>query len=200
MLGIVLHRQIERRFLPVRDGNRARGLRTEVLHPARHEPRRRVERDRVDGGEELRALAGDAPQHRVDQAGVARGAPLRLHQAYRQVDGSVVRHLEPQDLRRAEEQRVFDPRRVGGKLEPVAEEMAQRPEPAQHHGHQRAHQRAVAMRKRCKVRVRGPFLELFVERAMAAQHAVEDVDRDLPRREARRVDGGIGTGHARHLP
>jgi hypothetical protein len=56
------------------------------------------------------------------------------------------------------------------------------------------------MRKRCKVRVRGPFLELFVERAVTAQHAVEDVGRDPPRREARRVDGGIGTGHARHLP
>ena len=56
------------------------------------------------------------------------------------------------------------------------------------------------MCKRCKVRVSGPIVELFVERAVTAQHAVEDVDRDLPRREARRVDGGIGTGHARHLP
>jgi len=56
------------------------------------------------------------------------------------------------------------------------------------------------MRKRYKIRVRGPFLELFVERAVTAQHAVEDVDRDAPRREAGSVNGGIGTGHARHLP
>ena len=159
-----------------------------------------AQRDRVDAGEELRALAGDAPQHRVDQAGVTRRAPVGLHQTHREVDGGVVGDVEPQDLRRPDEQHGFDPRRVGGKLEPVAEEMAQRPEPAQHHRHQRAHQRAVAMRKRCKIRLCGPIVELFVERAVTAQHAVEDVDGDPPRGEAGRVNGGIGTGHARHLP
>ncbi len=200
MFGIVLHRQIERGFLPVGEGDRARGLRAVGPHPARHQPLRRIERDRVDGGEELRALARDAPQHRVDQAGIARRASVGLHQAYRKVDGGVVGGFEPQDLRGADEQDGFDPRRVGGKLEPVAEEMAQRTEPAQHHRHQGAHQRAVAMRKRCEIRVRRPIVKLFVERAVAAQHAVEDVDRDPPRGEAGRLSGEIGTGHARHLP
>jgi hypothetical protein len=55
-------------------------------------------------------------------------------------------------------------------------------------------------RKRCKVGVRRAIVELFVERAVTAQHAVEDVDGDPPRGEAGRVNGGIGTGHARHLP
>src|SRR6516165_2763400 len=194
MLGIVLHRHIERRFLPVGDGDRARDRRAVGLHPARHQPLRRVERDRVDAGEELRALAGDAPQHRVDQAGVTRRAPVGLHQTHREVDGGVVGDVEPQDLRRPDEQHGFDPRRVGRKLEPVAEEMAQRPEPAQHHRHQGPHQRAIALRKCCEVGVR----RAIVERAVTAQHAVEDVDGDLPRREAGRVALGCGRALIRH--
>ena len=97
----------------------------------------------------------------------------------------MVRHFEPQDLRGADEQRGFDPRCVGGKaaFKPTTEQMAQRPEPAQHRRHQGAYQRAVAIRQRSKVRVRRAIVELLVERPAAAQHAVEDVGGDPPRRE-----------------
>jgi hypothetical protein len=48
----------------------------------------------------------------------------------------MVGHIEPQDLRRADEQRHFHPRRFRGHsaVEQPAEQVAQRPEPAQH-GH-----------------------------------------------------------------
>jgi hypothetical protein len=54
------------------------------------------------------------------------------------------------------------------------------------------------MRKRCKIRVRGAIVELFVERALTAQHAVEDVDCNPPRREAGRVALGCGRALIRH--
>src|SRR4029453_12282703 len=50
------------------------------------------------------------------------------------------------------------------------------------------------------IRVRRPIVELFVERAVTPQHAVEYVDGDPPRGEAGRIDGQGGTGPAPHLP
>jgi hypothetical protein len=66
--------------------------------------------------------------------------------------------------------------------------MPQGAEPAQHHGDQRAHQRAVAVgqgrqRRMC------PFLELLVERPLAAQHRLEDLGGDPACRQAGRVSG-----------
>jgi hypothetical protein len=102
----------------------------------------------------------------------------------------VVGHLEPEDLRGADEQRALDPRRVGRQpaLEHAADEMPQGAEPAQHRGDQRAHQRAVAIGQG---RQRGmcPLLELLVERPLAAQHRFEDLGGDPARGEAGRVSG-----------
>ena len=80
------------------------------------------------------AVARDAPQHGVDEAGIARCAAVRLHETHGKVDGGVIRHFEPKDLRGADQQRGFDPGCVGGKAacKPTAEQMAQRTEAAQY--------------------------------------------------------------------
>ena len=53
---------------------------------------------------------------------------------HRQVDGGVIRHFEPKDLRGADQQRGFDPGCVGGKAacKPTTDQMAQRTEAAQY--------------------------------------------------------------------
>ena len=63
--------------------------------------------------------------------------------------------------------------------------MTQRAEAAQHRRHQRPRERAVALGKAGKARMRGRTLQLFIERAAAAQHAIEDVGSDAPDRQAR---------------
>ncbi len=106
----------------------------------------------------------------------------------------MVGHLEPENLRGAEQQCGLHPRRVGGKaaLEHAAEQMAQRAEPAQHRRHQLAHQRAVAVGERGEVAMRRRVVELLVERPAAAQHPVEDVGGDAARRQPGRLSGVPG--------
>jgi hypothetical protein len=89
--------------------------------PAHQQPLRGVERGRVEAGDELPALARDAPQHRVDQTGIARRMVLGLDQPHREIDRRVVCHIEPQNLRRAEEQRRFDARGARRKLDPLTQ-------------------------------------------------------------------------------
>ena len=69
--------------------------------------------------------------------------------------------------------------------------MAQRAEPAQHGRDQRPRQRAVALGKAGQCGARIGAVELIVERATAAQHAVEDVGGEAPGGQARH---GIGCG------
>ena len=61
------------------------------------------------------AVLRHAAQHGVDQSGITRRAPVGLRQPHRQIDRGVVGHLEPEDLRRADEQDGLHARRVGGK-------------------------------------------------------------------------------------
>ena len=93
------------------------------------------------------ALARAAAQHGVDEAGIFRGAPVRLHQPHRQIDRGVVGHVHPEDLRGADQQRALRARRVGrnAAIEQPRQQMAERAEPAQDGRHQPPHQRAVAI-------------------------------------------------------
>ena len=138
------------------------------------------------------------PQHGVDEAGIARGAAVGLHQTHGKIDGGVIGHFEPKDLRCADQQRGFDPGRVGGKAacEPTTEQMAQRTEPAQYRRHQGAHQRPVAIRQSSKIGMRCAIVELLVERPASAQHAIEDVGGDSARGKAGRINSGCARGHA----
>ena len=184
--------------MAVGDRDRARSLRPVIRHPARHQPIGGVERGGIEGGEVVSAVARQPPQHCVDEAGIARGVAVGLDQAHGEVDGSVVRHFEPEDLCGADQQGDFDPGCVGGKAarEPAAEEMAQRTEPAQRRRHQGAHQRPVAIRQGGKLRMRRAVLELLVERPAAAQDAVEDIGGDAPRGKAGRVNAGCARDRA----
>ena len=167
----------------------------EMLHPAGHQPVRSVEHDRIDVGETLFALARQPPQHGVDQAGITSGAPVRLHQTHAEIDGRVVRHVQPQQLRCAEQQGGLRPRGVVGKsaLEQMFDQIAKRAEPAQHGRHQAAHQRAIAVCEPGELELRGLVLDLLVERPPPAQDAIEDVSGDAARRQPR----GFGPGDYR---
>ncbi len=122
-----------------------------------------------------------------------------MGQPHRQIDRGMVGHFEPEDLRRAEQQDGFDAWRFGRKtlVEKTADDVAQRAEPPQHRGGEAAHQRAVAVGERGEAGMRGPAGELFVERDLPAQHAVENVGGNAPGGEARdfRLWGGARSRH-----
>ena len=185
---VALHREIERRLVAVGGGDGVRGRRAVSRGPARHQPVGRVERRQCRARRAVRAFARDAPQHRVDQAGKARRVPVGLRQPHRKIDGGVIGHVEKQDLRGAEKQRGLDARRLRRQaaFEQRPMQMAQGAEPAQHGRDQRARERAVAILERGELARR---VEQLVERAAAAQHAVEDIGGDAAHGEAGHVVG-----------
>ena len=54
-----------------------------------------------------------ATQHGVDEASIARGAPIGLHEPYREVDRGMVGHIHPENLRGADQEGALRPRCVG---------------------------------------------------------------------------------------
>ncbi len=125
-------------------------------------------------------------KHGVDQAGIARRPAVGLDKAHGQIDGGVIGHIEQKDLRRAEQQGGLDPRRVGRKtaLEHRPKQMPQRSESSQDRRHQPPRQRAVAVLKAGKVRMRMRAVELLVERAPPPQHAFQYLGGDAAGGEA----------------
>ena len=199
---VLLDGDVERRFVAVGFGNRLRGVRAIGLGPALEQPVGRVARSLV--GQERGAILRDTAQHGVDQAGIARGAAVGLRQTHRQVDRGMVGHIEPEDLRGADQQNGFGARRVGRHAlgHQLAEQMPQRAEPAQNRGDQAAHQRAIAVGQRGEAGVSGAAGQLLVERNLLAQHAVDDVGGDPAGGKAGDfgLGGGARTGHAPSLP
>jgi hypothetical protein len=141
---------------------------------------------RLDLFDQRLALAGTAAQHGVDEAGIFGGAPVRLHQPHRKVDGGMIGHVHPENLRRADQQRALRPRRVrrDAAVEQARQQMAERAEPPQNRRHQAAHQGAVAVGERFQSGMGAGAVELIVEGAVLVQHSVEDVGRDPPCGEA----------------
>ncbi len=153
------------------------GLLAVMRAPAREQPWRQVQRLRRDLLDQRLALARAAAQHGIDETGIARGAPVGLHEANGEIDGRVIRHVHPEDLRRADQERALRARRLGGNalVEQAGQYVAERAEPAQHGGHQAPHQRAVAVGQRLQSGMGTAAVELIVERAVLVQHAVDDV-------------------------
>jgi hypothetical protein len=173
--------------MPDRGRHFPRG-RLAIMHdPARQKPWRDIERLRfdVDVLDQQFPLARATPQHRVDEAGIFRGAPVRLHQPHRQIDRGVIGHVHPEDLRGADQKRALRARRIGrnAAIEQPRQQMAERTEPPQNRRHQPPHQRAVAIGKSFQRRMRARAVELFVERAMLVQDAVQNVGGNPPCRE-----------------
>ena len=189
--GVGFYGQIERWF--VADGGRdfLGGGFAVMRGPARHQPWRHVQRLRVDLVDQRLALARAAAQHRIDEAGIFRGAPVRLHQPHRQVDRGVIGHVHPENLRGADQERALRARRVGrnAAVEQPRQHMAQRAQPPQDGRHQPPHQGAVAIGERLQSGMGGGAVELVVERAALVQHAVQNIRRDPPRREAGHLGG-----------
>jgi glycine/D-amino acid oxidase-like deaminating enzyme len=134
----------------------------------------------------------EAPQYGVDETGIARRLPVRLREPHRKIDGGVIRHIEKKYLGRSDEQRGLDARRLRRQafLETEADEVAQRPQPAQRRCGERPDERTVAPRQFRKGRARGGGFELVVEGAAAAKHAVENVGGDTAGGETRHIVGG----------
>ena len=153
--------------------------------PARQQPGRNVERLRLDFVDQRLPLAGAAAQHGVDEAGIFCGAPVRLHQPHREIDGGVIGHIHPENLRGADQQRALRAGRVGrnAAIEQARQQVPERAEPPQDRRHQAPHQRAVAVGERFQSGMRARAVELVVKGALLVQDAIENVGRDAPRRE-----------------
>ncbi len=98
----------------------------------------------------------------------------------------MVRHFQPEDLRRADQQNGLDARRVGGKalFEKSAEQVAQSAEPPQHGGGKPTHQRAVAVGEQRQAGMGRFARQLLVECDLPPQDAVENIGRDPTGSEA----------------
>ena len=125
-----------------------------------------------------------------------RAVAVGLHEADGEIDRRMIGHIEKKDLRRPDQQRGLDARRVlrQAALQQQAEEMAQAAEPPQHDRDQRPDQRTVAIRQAGKTGLDIRAFKLLVERTASPQHAVDDVGGDAPNGEAGRI--GWRLGHA----
>ena len=94
------------------------------------------------------------------------GVTILLRETHRKIDCGVIGNVEKQDLRGADQQRAFDPRRTVGKsaFEQAGEQVTQRAEPADHGRDDGAHQRPVALLLEC---IEAAGFKLFVERPLA---------------------------------
>ena len=169
------------------DGDRdvARNGLAVMRDPARQQPWRHIERLRLDLVDQRLPLARATAQHRIDEPGIFRGAPIRLHQPHRQIDRGMIGHIHPENLRGADQQRALRARRIGrdAAIEQPRQHMAERAEPPQNRRHQPPHQGAVAIGERLQSGMRGGAIELLVERPVLVQHAVKNIRCDPPRRK-----------------
>jgi hypothetical protein len=182
-LRLVLDREIQWGLVAVGFGDRACDLGPVGFAPACHQPIGRVEagfRARMAG-----AFARDPPQHSVDEAGIAGRAPVGLGEPHREVDGGMVRHVEPDDLPGADQENHLQARSVVGNaaVERGIEQAAQCAESAQHGGDELAYQRAVTVGQRRQPRMGVLALEVIVERPPPPEDVVKNVDGNAPRRK-----------------
>ena len=153
--------------------------------PPVEQPWRNVERLRLDLVDQGCALARATAQHRIDEPGIFRGAPVRLHEPHRQIDRGMIGHIHPENLRRSDQERALHARRVGrdAAIEQPRQHMPERAEPAQDRCHQPPHQGAIAIGQRLQRWMRADAVELIVKGAVLVQDAIEDVRRDPACRE-----------------
>ena len=179
MRGVRFDADVERRLVSVGHRNRPRGVVAKGARPARHQPVGRIARGGL--GEDGVAVLRNAAQYGVDQPGIARGAAVGLRQPHGEIDRGVVRHVEPEQLRRADEQDGLGARCVTREalVEEPKQRMAQRAEAAQHGRGQSSHQGAVAIGQRGEAEMRVAPRQLLVEGHAPAQNAVDDVGGDF---------------------
>ena len=133
-----LHGEIDGGGVPVRGGDPAGVLLAVGGRPALGQPARRVDAERVGLRENAVPLARDPAQDGVGDAGQVPDAPVALGEAHREVDGGVVRHVEDENLRRAdgeERQRPLVRRQALGQA--LGERRPDRAEAPEGHGRDR---------------------------------------------------------------
>ena len=160
--------------------------------PARQQPWRNIQHLRLDLVDQRLAFARAAPQYGIDEAGIFRRASVRLDQPHRKIDGSMIGHVHPENLRSPDQQRALRPRRIrwDAAVEQARQHMAERAEPPQDGRDQPPHQRAVAVGQRFQSGMGAGTVELVVEGAVFMEDAIENVGRDSPRGET----GNFGRG------
>jgi hypothetical protein len=106
-------------------------------------------RDHVEFCQARSAFAREPAQYRIDQAGKVHAVAVGLHEADGEIDRRMIGHIEKQDLRRPDQQRGLDARRVfrQAALQHQAKERAQGAEPPQHDRDQRPDRALVAIRQ-----------------------------------------------------
>ena len=193
---IAAHGEVERRLAPVHERDGGRGLDAPVLLPARGEPWRRVD-ERVGGIAQFVARAGDVAQHGVGERGVGRGLRVGAHGAHGEVHRRMIGHVEEEQLRGADDERVFERAGLLGQplLEKFRQRGADRAEAAQRGRDDRANQRAVAHVERVLASCRHIGCESFLERMAVAENVSERGGgcdaRSKPRRRGRRRLGPL---------
>ncbi len=68
---------------------------------------------RFDFVDQWLSLARASTKHGIDEAGIFRRAPIRLHQPHRQIDRGVIGHVHPENLRGANQKRALRTGSVG---------------------------------------------------------------------------------------
>ena len=118
----------------MRSGDSVRHLAAVAASPARHQPFGGIQRRRVEAGKLLATLSCHLAQHRIDQACVTGCPAVGACEMHGEIDRSMVGHIEKQDLRGAEQQRGFDPRRICGQpaLQEPPKQVSEAAQPAQH--------------------------------------------------------------------
>ena len=176
-LGIARDGEVERRLALMRLGDRPRLVLAIGRGPAVPQPFGRVQPRRVLALQQLAALGRQLAQHRVEHRDLA--AEAAGGEAHRLGHRGVRRGRQEQELGGTQPQQVGDRQLLG----PIAQErqggVVDLAQAAQHGGDQEAREGPVADGELGQLRV---ALEGLVERAMVgAEHAVEDVERHMPR-------------------
>ena len=93
-------------------GDIARNRFAVVRRPAREQPRRHVEILRLYFVDQRLSFARTAAKHGIDQAGIFRGASVRLHEPHRKIDRGVIGHVHPENLRSPDQKSALSSGRI----------------------------------------------------------------------------------------
>ena len=131
----------------------------------------------------------DPPHHGIDQPCVASMPRIFLDQPHGQIDRRMSGSVEKQELRSADQERVFHLRAAlwQAPVQNVADHAAQCSESPQRGGDDATRQGPVACAELLQARIGVSVVQLLVKRPVTTQHSVEQIGRRPPREKARRM-------------
>ena len=184
---VALDADVERRLRTVRRGDGARRALAVSRAPALGEPGGRIVVERIGARKDQFAVAGDRAQHRVGKRRERGAGRIGARRLDGEVDRRMIGRIEKQDLRRGDDEHPFEGAAAlrHPPFHPPRQRLADRAEPAQRNGRDRARERPVARVEaaRAQRKVGG---EPLLERARKRQRFGDRARRRDPRRHARR--------------